>query len=362
MDRELAKRLTGECAARYNDAARKLLEQGDVDAANAQLKWIETSGKVLASTKHAAMRQWAVVITFACLVLAGLAWTLRIAFAHVTLDLVSSNVVMTTRQDWTSDYQFEIDRLLLDNLTEVKAPGLNLTARVNADEEAMRLELQGTGMTLYDLGLQASAIVELSADGHEITLYVKNAQVTGRVDLRQARLTVDLQGITEERSVQLSADDPSETVEFTTAAAGAAPVQIRFTTRQDWRLRGLHVQALGFVEEYPPGSGNFESVIRSGRVAVLETGMTKELQATDALTLRNAKSRRFELLKTEDGVQVIFEGNAARILSGPPDFAENLTPTWLEYIYHQQRLKVFWGAVLFLSGLLWRIRNTIWSA
>lgn len=360
MDKELAKRLEDERTERYNDAARKLLEHNNVDGAGAQLKWVEISSKVLASTKHATMRKWSVLIVFVCILLVGLAWTLRISFSHVALDVTTGNVVMTLRQDWTSDYQFVVDHLIISNLSEVKAPGLNLTASVNADEEAMWLELQGNGMRLNDLSLQASAAVEFSVDGNEILLFVKNSSVSGSIDIRRANMMVDLPDITEERSVQLSADDPPETIEFTTAATGAAPVQLRFTTSQDWRLRGLHVQALGFVEEYPPGSGNFESVIRSGSVSVLETGVEAELQDTDYLTLKNAKSRRFELVKVEDGVKVVFEGGTSKILSGPQDFAKNLTPTWFEYIYHQQRLKVFWGAVLFLSGLLWRIRNTIW--
>ena len=361
MEKGLAQRLADERTQRYNDAARKLLEHDDVDGAKAQLNWVDTSGKVLASTKHATMLKWSVLIMFLCIVLVGLAWTLRISFSHVALDVTTGNVVFTLRQGWQSDYQFIVDRLSISHLADVKAPGLGLTAKVKP-EEAMWLEFQGKDMTLNNITLQASANVELSIDGNELLLFVKNSTVSGTVNVRNAEMVVEIEDITEQRSVELAENDPPETIAFTTAATGAAPVQIRFTTRQDWRLRGLHVRALGFVEEYPPGSGNFESVIRSGSVSVLETGVEEELRHTDYLTLKDAKSRRFELVTAKDGVQVVFEGGAAQILAGPQDFAKNLTPTWFQYLKRQERLKIFWGGVLFLSGLLWRIRNTIWSS
>ncbi len=53
MEKGLAQRLSDESIQRYNDAARKLLEHDDVDGAKAQLNWVDTSGKMLASTKHA---------------------------------------------------------------------------------------------------------------------------------------------------------------------------------------------------------------------------------------------------------------------------------------------------------------------
>ncbi len=57
MDKGLIERLREERANRYNDAARKLLENDDVDGAKKQLTWVETSAKLLSSTQHATQRK-----------------------------------------------------------------------------------------------------------------------------------------------------------------------------------------------------------------------------------------------------------------------------------------------------------------
>ncbi len=170
-----------------------------MDGAKAQLNWVDTSGKVLASTKHATMLKWSVLIMLLCIVLAGLAWTLRISFSHVALDVTTGNVVFTLRQGWESDYQFIVDHLSISHLADVKASGLGLTAKVKPEEEAMWLEFQGTNMTLNNITLQASANVELSIEGNELLLFVKNSTVSGTVNVRNAEMMVEIEGLSKTR-------------------------------------------------------------------------------------------------------------------------------------------------------------------
>lgn len=358
MDKKLTKRLNEERARRLSEAA-KLLENDDIDGAKSQLNWVDTSSKLLSSTQHATRRKWSVIILSVCVVLAGIAWTLRISRTHVSLDVITENVVLTLRQDWSCNHHFTPGRILISNITELSAPGLNLTAGANSGKDSMWLELQGNGISVEELTLLAGANVELSLKDHEFQLFVKESPLAGELLVRHAEITVETEDDTETLSVD---SEIPETITFKTAKTGAAPVQLTLVGQEDWRLRGLHTQALGFVEEYPVGSGNFESVIRSGMITIQETGVTEELLETEYLGLGNPKSRRLELSKTDNGVNVLFEGTAAKIIAGPQDFTNDLTPTYFEYIYHQQKLKVFWGAVLFLSGLLWRIRDTIFKS
>jgi hypothetical protein len=346
MDKELIKRLREERAKRYNDAARKLLENDDVDGAKQQLTWVETSAKLLSSTQHATQRKWSVLILFICVVLAGLAWTLRIPSTHVTLDVTTGNVVLRLRDNWESNHQFVADEISIKNVA------------VDSYKNSDSLHIKGKEIVVGSLMIQKDAEVELSVVDHELRIFVKQAQLSGEISFQQAQLTIETEDDTIERSFD---EEIPETITFKTAKVGAVPVELKISGHEGWRLRSLPIQGIGFVEEFPPNSGIFESVIRSGKVTVLETGVEEELQELDALIVKDAKSRRLELANTENGVQVIFEGTTSKILAGPQDFATNLTPTIFQYIYHQEKLKVFWGAVIFLTGLLWRVRNTLLS-
>lgn len=201
----------------------------------------------------------------------------------------------------------------------------------------------------------------MSVQGHELTMFVKGAQLSGSVNAHKARMKIETdEGA--DKPVIINTGIP-ETIAFRTARVGPVPVQLRITGNENWKLRGMQTQAIGFVEEFPPGSGNFESVIVSGELTLLETDRKVTLSALDHLILGKAKSKRLELSKADNdnSVQAIFEGSVSEILVGTEDFRDNLTPTYLQYLYHQQGLKLFWGALVFLIGVVWRIRRTIFS-
>ena len=110
------------------------------------------------------------------------------------------------------------------------------------------------------------------------------------------------------------------------------PIRLTLVTQEDWRLLGLQPQTLGFIEEDPPGSAKFVSVIQAGKITLRETGVTQELHEADYLTLQKPQSQQFELANAANGVQVHFEGSVAKILTGGKDVQEDLTPTWFEYL------------------------------
>ena len=58
-------------------------------------------------------------------------------------------------------------------------------------------------------------------------------------------------------------------------------------------------------------------------------------------------------------IELVFEGTVETLLLGPKGFEKNLSPSYLEYLYVRKPLAFFWGAVVFLWGLLWRVRKMI---
>jgi hypothetical protein len=67
------------------------------------------------------------------------------------------------------------------------------------------------------------------------------------------------------------------------------------------------------------------------------------------------------LIKISHGsdINLIYEGTVEQLLIGPKGYEKNLSPSYLEYFYVRKPLAFFWGAVVFLWGLLWRIRKMI---
>lgn len=99
MNKETIKRLQAERDRRLQGAVKKLLDDDDREGAEKQLEWLETSAKLLSGAQHTNTRKWTVVIGVICLVIVGLAWTLRVFSTHVSLKLTTGNVVLSLREN-----------------------------------------------------------------------------------------------------------------------------------------------------------------------------------------------------------------------------------------------------------------------
>ena len=351
-----------ERARRFQEAVQKL-ERNDVNAVKQYLEWADAAAKLFAPAQQAALRKWAFVVTGAAVLLVGLAWTLRIGFTHVALEVTTENVRFTLQDEWSCNLLgqtgpcFVAEKLSVDNLTRIGAPGVLPGSPVNAAEGTAVLDVRGAEINVTDLRIAAGAEIEFGVQGNEIQLFVKKAALTGALQVQQASVTIEPGADREPIPLEIAAEIP-ETITFAAAQTGAAPVLLTLTNSSAWRLRGIPAQKLDFLTEYPPTSGHFVSALRTGRITLRETDLTKDLRDGEYLTLQSPVTRCLELTPSEQGgVKVLFEGSAARILIGSEDFKEDLTPTYFAYIARQKQLTVFWSAVVVVGGLIWKIRT-----
>ena len=77
----------------------------------------------------------------------------------------------------------------------------------------------------------------------------------------------------------------------------------------------------------------------------------------DQLIASGVHSTRFEIASDKHGFKIIFQGTVKEIKAGPSGFEQDLLPTWLEYLYHQEQLAFFWSVIVFLWGVFWGLRN-----
>lgn len=359
IDKNIIKHFKSEREKRIKDASQKLLgeQEGGLEGAKSDLDWIDTSSRLIASTQKN-KTIWAIVGGVICVLLVGSAWSVHLFTTQISFEVVTENVNLILSQNWSSDYQFISDKIFINNLLKVNAPGLNPPINIDLKGESVVMDLEGKDIIFNKLILMANAEVELNLQGDNLNFFIKRSPTNGEITIQKANFRLEIGERISERTLDF---EIPETINFETVKTVADPVRIEFRSKENWRLRGLQVQTIGFLEEYPFGSGNFESVIQSGQVTVLETGFTEDLRESDCLTLKKVRSRRLEISRVDKGIKVFFEGSVKEIRMGPKNFQKNLTPTWLEYLYHQQRLAFFCSAVGFLWTMLWSIRNTIFK-
>jgi hypothetical protein len=117
-----------------------------------------------------------------------------------------------------------------------------------------------------------------------------------------------------------------------------------------------------FEREMPPHSSTWESTVLAGSVRLLETNKTINLHKYDWLRLGAVDSERLSVAfdpSRPDRFKLQLHATVEKVETGPTGFIKNRAPTWLEYLYHQQHLALFWGAVVFLWGMFWSVRNLL---
>lgn len=361
MEQELFERLSAERTNRLNQAAKKLLENDDMESAAKQLAWVDTAGKVIdaGAAKKKGMQGpmiWAIIIS---LILLGLAWTLHVPSVHVTANVSAETVGIKLDSTWRPHQRMGMTQLFINQIASLDAPGLPQLA-VASPENPASLELSGQ-IVVTAIEIPANAVLEFSRSDDTLHIFIKQTQLYLTVQAGKADVLMRLAyGDPVQR--RISSEIP-ETINITTMPTGAAAVELRMAGLKDWRLRGMDIKALKFVEEYPPDSGQFESVISSGSVSIEEVGKEQKIQDGQFLNLSPKKSRRAELIPADapNRLLMTFEGTASKVEFGAQDFNTDLSPTWFEYIRQQKPITAFWGAMIFLIGVVLKIRNILFA-
>jgi hypothetical protein len=101
----------------------------------------------------------------------------------------------------------------------------------------------------------------------------------------------------------------------------------------------------------------FVSTIVSGSVTIVDVGRTTKLEANAALELENFHGHLVRLDHMAGGFRIGFAGMVDRIRIGPPGFADDVTPTCLDYLSHQEWIKLMWAAALAGIAALAKVRS-----
>lgn len=377
-NREILSRLDSERVRRIKAASLKLLDNDDLEGAERDLAWVETSSKVIVSIQKTERFVWLVAIGFFALLFVGLACTLSIFSTQVSFEVITESLTLTLDKDWSvrewskRNPDFAANQIFVNNVDMIRALGLDMDIRkqIRQQEGELKIiDIRGQKISLNRLALMRNPsgvpqpaktapnelpqVVELRFQNDILELYAKESVLLAELFVEDAEITVEAGDAT---IVQTIASEVPETINAETIRTHADPVWFKLAGRGDWRLKGFQVREIGFSEADSGGASDFKSAIRSGTVTILETGFSEELREEDRLDLKHVKARRLEISGAENGMRVFFEGTASDISAGPQGFEKNLSPTILEYFYHQKPLAIFWSTFVFLCGMLWRLR------
>ncbi len=104
----------------------------------------------------------------------------------------------------------------------------------------------------------------------------------------------------------------------------------------------------------------FISTIKQGEVKLYDVPGEEKIYKRDVVKMDHIALGRLEISCSDD-LHVFAEGEVKNLKVGPGGFERDLAPSWLEYIYRNQRFLFFLGAVASLLSALWGIKETIFK-
>jgi hypothetical protein len=298
-------------------------------------------------------------VALLCLLLAGLALWLRTGNTPVIIaaELDDLTLQLAADRPWKADdLKIEAQRIRLTNLQNIDALGLVLHGPAESLELDTGTAPKKTKLQLKGLSASAGSRLLLHIPDYP-RLDVKTGVLGGRIEANHVQLGLKGANGSKEHAIQ---GPVPETLTFTTRQSSVDPAQLMLESEQPWRIDGLSVRELVLEREEPPGSNHWVSTLLSGKVRLRETNKEISLHPDDRLRLGRVQGHRLAIEfnpEKPDRFKLLFHGTVEKVETGPDGFVQNLAPTWLEYLYHQQSLALFWSAAVFLWGMIWSLRN-----
>jgi hypothetical protein len=336
------------------------------DATAAQVERLKTLQSVLAALpeKSTIPLSLAAIIGITCLLSASLALVIQIPSTRVQLDLTTTSISMRLDTDlpWHGTWPFDPKQVRLRNFTRIELPPEYGPRQVSSIELNVARGRVRVGHLFFGRG--ASVTIAANESG-AVDIVVSGAPFRGDVNVSgeiNGHAGLDLN-----ESLPLKRFDP----EIPPGRFGflydgqhshaQQPPFIHGLPVETLTLHDIRVTDLSFVEERPkparPDQSTLISQIASGTITMTDTGEQITLVPGADLQLANIRGRIAALQVTNKEIQVKFEGTASDVTLGTGDFTRNLKPTILDWLFHQQRLGLFWGALTFLWGIAWSTRK-----
>jgi len=353
--RSLRRKLNEEAERLTVIAAEQAVSGGDCEQ---EIKRIENCEKL-----RDKLPRWggpatglAFFIVTVCLAAASLAWVVHMptATVHVEAQVSALDVQLSAPYEWDGAWSLGGAGTQLIGFATMRLPPELGTLQMLA--QSTNIDIEGGAVELTSLKFAQGARVRiLKGAAGNFNMLTWGKPVEG--ELQVAGSPTFMVGASSEVSVLKTTTtfDPPGVVDFQDPGHPAIPAVLQATPAGVLTLKHVSVQAITLFTEVTDRNQeqHFESTINNAEITVLDSDESRKLKAGDPLYVEVVRGSISELKIGNDGISFAFDGRVSRIAVGPQDYQRDLSPTLLEYVYHQKRLALFWSAVTFLWGLLW---------
>jgi hypothetical protein len=364
MNADLRKRLETQQEASVAKTAERLLSGDDTRDLQPDLERIAVCAKLLSimPAPHPHRWFWPGGVAFVCVVVAGALWSVKVPNTNVSLSADTDSVRTILREPLRVENAFSTSRIHVERLSSIRCPNLKLSiAQPSGDAW---FELRGGRIDVELLEISKDGAIELSVSHDDLNLYASRARLIGRIAVT-GQVVVTAGSTMGTRSLARSfLIDIPETVDFAIEIPQSVPSRLSVQAPEPWSLGRQKLTELSFAHEEIRGAGESSLVsgMKNGVLRFDDTAWTPlQLREGDFLTMRPTAIAQLEAHGAKGMIHLNVHGTVSNIRIGDPETSRELGPSYLEYLYNKKSVSLFWGAIVFLWGLIWSTRTVVLS-
>ena len=305
---------------------------------------------------------WATVVAVACVSAITAAAVVPIPRTRFELDLVTSSVSfrLASPLRWQGKWSVDPTLVRFQNVERPELPDFPTPpwrGRASFDVSADR----GT-TSIRAFGAETGTLMSLDASATGVVITANERECSVELNATGVVSVVGHDRFGAEWRPEPTSFDVIPAV-FGASGSGktAVPASMRVNPLDTLELEEFPITDISFVQEatdtlqrsYPL------SRLRSGTIVMTDVMADKRVKEGSFLRLLDTFGTVVALRVSPDGITIRFEGTARYISIGRGSFHKDLRPTVLEYLFHQEKVGFFWGALTFLWGLAWSARKIL---
>ena len=346
------------------EALRKAVDDikaSDMESVDDNIRNVERFDRIIEGLSFQGQNRtkWiAAAIFAACLIVLWVLVEFRMPRAKIVVDLETTGIEFQLNEDclWEDRLQLLTERLLIEHFEELQLPFPDMNTGNPVEISSLAIH-DGTAV-LDQLFIEKNSTVSIFNNTDQtLDIIFGRAPFEGRLQIGgEPWITVRKQQGTLIWNGKIGPLSIPETIRFKSTGAGGVKSLLRVKTNAQMVFNDLQVRRLVFSR--PESGARFVSTIESGKLLLSDINGRRELFSGDRLSLEGPVGT-IRRLSVGSGTKVRFEGTAEKILTGPEGHDYELTPTLLEYVYHNQRIGLISGAFLMVWGILWGAKRLL---
>jgi hypothetical protein len=335
------------------DEAIKKLENNDIENTKTYLEWINAAN-ILIENNHIKTNSKFIsfFIGICCILVAGFLLKFHLPRTNFIITVTANALMFELADNWEIK-NLTIGNITIDNLKKIQIVSYDIDRNVDASFE---LNFLGKRNSINTFEISKYSQVFMSSDLNSLYFSIKNGNLNGELvtDSNAKTNVLDI-------SPPINIFTNWDIVKFGSANAIERPINIEIEDTTNRLFKDFKISSIHFTKEDALHPGQFESSIISGKIKILDIDKDYLINECDNLKILKLKCQKIILKKINGIFNIEIHGNASELYCGSERFEKNLSPTLIEYIYKEQSFAFFWSVIVFVWGIIWSFKKTIFN-